>query len=77
MTEPHCAVRDSWRPRIWPRQLTAEADRRTRDAFGRLSEADPERYASAWLATAVHLASTERALVQATWQAACRTGEIT
>lgn len=49
--------------------LTAEADRRTRDAFGRLSDADPDRYASAWLAAAVHLAGTERALVQATWHA--------
>ena len=48
--------------------LTAEADRRTRDAFGRLSEADPDRYAWAWLAAAVHLVSTERSLVRATWQ---------
>ncbi|WP_329269384.1 hypothetical protein [Streptomyces sp. NBC_01451] len=48
--------------------LTAAADRRTRDVFGRLDEADPDHYASAWLATAVHLASTERVLVQATWQ---------
>ncbi|MGW3651222.1 hypothetical protein [Streptomyces sp. NPDC000878] len=48
--------------------LTAAADRRTRDVFGRLDEADPDRYASAWLAAAVHLASTERALVQATWR---------
>ncbi|MGY1496509.1 hypothetical protein ACW4TU_07800 [Streptomyces sp. QTS52] len=49
--------------------LTAAADRRTRDVFGRLDEADPDHSASAWLAAAVHLASTERVLVQATWQA--------
>jgi hypothetical protein len=49
--------------------LTAAADRRTRDVFGRLDEADPDSYASAWLAAAVHLASTERVLVQATWHA--------
>ncbi|NEC89950.1 SWIM zinc finger family protein [Streptomyces sp. SID12501] len=47
--------------------LSAAADRRTRDVFGRLDEADPDHYASAWLAAAVHLASTERVLVQATW----------
>ncbi|GAA0313414.1 SWIM zinc finger family protein [Streptomyces turgidiscabies] len=47
--------------------LTAAADRRTRDVFGRLDEADPGHYASAWLAAAVHLASAERALVRATW----------
>ncbi|MFI1356527.1 hypothetical protein ACH4TV_23555 [Streptomyces sp. NPDC020898] len=50
--------------------LTAAADRRTRDVFGRLDEADPDHYASAWLAAAVHLASTERVLIQATWHAA-------
>ncbi|RPK69277.1 hypothetical protein EES43_00475 [Streptomyces sp. ADI96-02] len=48
--------------------LTAEADRRDRDVFGRVGEADPDRYARAWLATAVYLSSTERALVRATWQ---------
>ena len=48
--------------------LTAEADRRTRDVFGRVGEADPDRYARAWLAAAVYLTSTERALVQTTWQ---------
>ncbi|UUU19973.1 SWIM zinc finger family protein [Streptomyces sp. DSM 40750] len=48
--------------------LTAEADRRSRDVFGRVTDPDPDRYARAWLATAVYLAGTERALVQATWQ---------
>ncbi|WP_406368931.1 SWIM zinc finger family protein [Streptomyces sp. NBC_00647] len=48
--------------------LTAEADRRTRDVFGRTAEADPDRYARAWLAAAVYLAGVERALVRATWQ---------
>lgn len=47
--------------------LTAEADRRTRDVFGRIDDAGPDRYASAWLAAAVHLTATERALVRATW----------
>jgi hypothetical protein len=47
--------------------LTAEADRRDRDVFGRLVDAGPDRYALAWLATTVHLAATERALVQASW----------
>lgn len=56
--------------------LTAAADRRTRDVFGRLDEADPDHYASAWLAAAVHLASTERVLVQATWQAHQETSEV-
>ncbi|WP_128377138.1 SWIM zinc finger family protein [Streptomyces cavernae] len=49
--------------------LTTEADRRTRDVFGRLSDADPDRYARAWLATAVFLAGAERSLVRATWRA--------
>lgn len=47
--------------------LTAEADRRTRDVFGRLDEADADRYALVWLSAAVHLAGAERALVRATW----------
>ncbi|MEU7895071.1 hypothetical protein AB0B45_19705 [Nonomuraea sp. NPDC049152] len=50
--------------------LTAEADRRARDVFGRLAESDADRYAWAWLAAATHLAATERALVQASWQPA-------
>lgn len=50
--------------------LASEADRRTRDVFGRTDEADPDGYARAWLAAAVYLATTERALVQATWRSA-------
>ncbi|MFJ6213302.1 hypothetical protein ACIQGZ_08240 [Streptomyces sp. NPDC092296] len=49
--------------------LTAEADRRGRDVFGRLSDPDPDRYARSWLAAAVHLTATERALVHASWTA--------
>ncbi|WP_113702694.1 hypothetical protein, partial [Nonomuraea lactucae] len=49
--------------------LTAEADRRSRDVFGRLTDSGPDRYAWAWLAAATHLAATERALIQASWQA--------
>lgn len=48
--------------------LTAEADRRTRDVFGRTGGSDPDRYARAWLAAAVYLAGVEGALVRATWQ---------
>ncbi|PIM72634.1 hypothetical protein CTU88_10870 [Streptomyces sp. JV178] len=47
--------------------LTTEADRRTRDTFGRLSAPDADRYALVWLSAAVHLAGAERALVRATW----------
>ncbi|MGW4425217.1 hypothetical protein [Streptosporangium sp. NPDC004631] len=47
--------------------LTVEADRRSRDVFGRLVDADGDRYAWSWLATALHLTVTERALVQASW----------
>ncbi|MFE0422863.1 hypothetical protein [Streptomyces sp. NPDC058953] len=49
-------------------ELTTEADRRGRDVFGRTEEADPDAYARTWLAAAVYLAGTERALVRATWQ---------
>ncbi|MFD3522914.1 hypothetical protein [Streptomyces sp. NPDC058653] len=49
--------------------LTSEADRRTRDTFGRLDDTTPDAYASAWLATAFHLASTERELVSSSWRA--------
>ncbi|MFJ6892454.1 hypothetical protein [Streptomyces hokutonensis] len=48
--------------------LAAEADRRGRDVFGRTQETDPDGYARAWLAAAVYLAGTERALVRATWE---------
>lgn len=55
--------------------LTTEADRRARDAFGRLSDADPDAYAWAWLDTAVHLAATERTLIQSTWHSPARPRE--
>ena len=48
--------------------LAAEADRRSRDVFGRLTDPDPHRYAQAWLAAGLHLAATERALVRASWE---------
>ncbi|WP_344981944.1 hypothetical protein, partial [Streptosporangium fragile] len=48
--------------------VTEEADRRTRDVFGRLVDSDADRYARAWLAAAVHLTATERALVRASWR---------
>ncbi|MFI8825664.1 hypothetical protein [Streptomyces sp. NPDC053431] len=47
--------------------LTAEAGRRPRDAFGRLTDASADGYARAWLASAVHLAAAERSLVAASW----------
>ncbi|MFD6989596.1 hypothetical protein [Streptomyces sp. NPDC059943] len=49
--------------------LSFEADRRTRDTFGRIRDDETDRYASAWLAASFHLTSTERALVQASWAA--------
>ncbi|WP_433236722.1 SWIM zinc finger family protein [Streptosporangium sp. CA-135522] len=49
--------------------LTAEADRRGRDVFGRLTDSGPDGYAWAWLAAAIHLAATDQALVQASWHA--------
>ncbi|MFJ3927692.1 hypothetical protein [Streptomyces sp. NPDC090022] len=49
--------------------LTAEADRRPRDAFGRLADPSPDGYAWAWLAAATHLAAAERSLVAASWTA--------
>ncbi|MFF5448024.1 hypothetical protein [Streptomyces sp. NPDC012888] len=47
--------------------LAAEADRRPRDAFGRLTDPSADAYARAWLASAVHLAAAERSLVAASW----------
>ncbi|MEW2417254.1 hypothetical protein AB0953_26500 [Streptomyces sp. NPDC046866] len=47
--------------------LAAEADRRPRDVFGRLTDPSADGYARAWLAAAVHLAAAERSLVAASW----------
>ncbi|MGW0432688.1 hypothetical protein ACWDV4_09100 [Micromonospora sp. NPDC003197] len=47
--------------------LGAESDRQERDTFGRLVDPDPDRYAWAWVASATHLAATERELVRASW----------
>ncbi|MCX2182747.1 SWIM zinc finger family protein [Streptomyces sp. SKN60] len=47
--------------------VTAEAGRRPRDAFGRLTDPSADAYARAWLASAVHLAAAERSLVAASW----------
>ncbi|WP_405741784.1 SWIM zinc finger family protein [Streptomyces sp. NBC_00028] len=55
--------------------LAAQADRRSRDVFGRTRQSDPDGYARAWLAAAVYLTGTERALVEATWQPATAVGE--
>ncbi|MER5321288.1 hypothetical protein [Streptosporangium roseum] len=47
--------------------LTAEADRRSRDVFGRSTDSGPDGYAWAWLAAAIHLAAADQALVRASW----------
>ncbi|MFJ5549083.1 hypothetical protein [Streptomyces sp. NPDC093225] len=47
--------------------LAAQADRRTRDVFGRLTDSSADPYARAWLAAAVHLSAAERHLVAASW----------
>ncbi|MEU7801065.1 hypothetical protein AB0B10_17515 [Micromonospora arborensis] len=47
--------------------LADESDRRGRDAFGRRTDPDPDRYAWAWLATTAHLAATERELIRSSW----------
>ncbi|MGW6949331.1 hypothetical protein ACWGHD_20745 [Streptomyces xanthophaeus] len=50
--------------------LAAEADRRPRDAFGRLADPAPDGYAWTWLAAAAYLRAAERSLVAASWEAA-------
>ncbi|MFI6824794.1 hypothetical protein ACIBJE_28180 [Micromonospora sp. NPDC050187] len=47
--------------------LADESDRRGRDAFGRLTDPDPDRYAWSWLAATAHLAATERELIRSSW----------
>ncbi|MEU7554336.1 hypothetical protein AB0B01_18695 [Streptomyces sp. NPDC044571] len=48
--------------------LAAEADRRPRDAFGRLADPSADAYAWAWLAAATHLEAAQRSLVTASWK---------
>ncbi|MEV8066689.1 hypothetical protein AB0P32_11185 [Streptomyces sp. NPDC085995] len=50
-------------------ELHAAAADRTRDAFGRLLPADPDRFARAWLAAAVYTETVERALCADGWGA--------
>ncbi|MFH7598906.1 hypothetical protein WDV06_27995 [Streptomyces racemochromogenes] len=47
--------------------LAAEADRRPRDAFGRLTDPSADGYAWAWLAASAHLTAARRSLVAASW----------
>ncbi|MEV2233054.1 SWIM zinc finger family protein [Streptomyces phaeochromogenes] len=47
--------------------LGAVAGRRSLDVFGRHSGADPDEYATQWLATAVYLAAAEANLRHGTW----------
>ncbi|MGW7058864.1 hypothetical protein ACWGHM_10000 [Streptomyces sp. NPDC054904] len=47
--------------------LVLEADRRPRNAFGRLTEPSADAYAHAWLASATHLEAAGRSLVAASW----------
>ncbi|MFG2388636.1 hypothetical protein ACGFYF_07150 [Streptomyces lavendulae] len=47
--------------------LVAEADRRPRDVFGRLTDASSDGYAWAWLAASTHLKAARRSLVTASW----------
>ncbi|MEU9028872.1 hypothetical protein AB0D46_15325 [Streptomyces sp. NPDC048383] len=47
--------------------LVLEADRRPRNAFGRLGDPSADGYARAWLACATHLAAAQRSLVAASW----------
>ncbi|MCX5598698.1 SWIM zinc finger family protein [Streptomyces phaeochromogenes] len=47
--------------------LGAVAGRRSLDVFGRHSGADPDQYATRWLATAVYLAAAEASLKHGTW----------
>jgi hypothetical protein len=46
----------------------AAAAHRTRDAFGRLDDGGPDRYAAQWLATAVYLTGAEAALRRDFWR---------
>ncbi|MGW2047279.1 hypothetical protein ACWCPF_19160 [Streptomyces sp. NPDC001858] len=56
-------------------ELQAAAADRSRDAFGRLLPTDTDRFARAWLASAVYTAEVERALCAAAWGAHGRAAE--
>ncbi|WP_445283130.1 hypothetical protein [Streptomyces sp. DSM 118148] len=47
--------------------LHAAAAQRSRDVFGRLLPADPDRFARAWLAAARYTDEVDRALCAAAW----------
>ncbi|MFJ8164332.1 hypothetical protein ACIRBY_25880 [Streptomyces sp. NPDC096136] len=47
--------------------LVAEAQRRPRDAFGRLTDPSADGYAWAWLAASTHLTAARRSLVAGSW----------
>lgn len=47
--------------------LADESDRCGRDAFGRRTDPDSDRYAWAWLAATAHLAAAERELIRSSW----------
>ncbi|MCX5195219.1 hypothetical protein OOK31_15135 [Streptomyces sp. NBC_00249] len=47
--------------------LVTEADRRPRDAFGRLTDPSCDGYAWAWLAAFTHLTTARRTLVTTSW----------
>ncbi|SCL71186.1 hypothetical protein GA0070606_5642 [Micromonospora citrea] len=49
--------------------LADESDRGGRNAFGRRTDPDQDRYAWAWLAATAHLAAAERELVRSSWTA--------
>ncbi|MFF3737776.1 hypothetical protein [Streptomyces sp. NPDC002566] len=57
--------------------LHAAAADRSRDAFGRLLPADTDRFARAWLASAVYLREVERALCAEAWNASGETRSST
>ncbi|MEU0056471.1 hypothetical protein [Streptomyces sp. NPDC006334] len=57
--------------------LHAAAADRSRDAFGRLLPADTDRFARAWLASAVYLREVERALCAEAWNASGETRSCT
>ncbi|MEU8773625.1 hypothetical protein [Streptomyces sp. NPDC048606] len=47
--------------------LVTEADRRSRDGFGRLTDPSADGYARRWLEAYTHLSAAQRSLVAASW----------